>query len=107
MKTPCKECPYRIDSAPGYLGNTTGRPERFLQQLDLQFLHPCHLQVDWESEDADDQILEAETCIGALQFMNNSCKSHRNSFIRDQQKEAGKNENVLAFNHNFISHHTI
>lgn len=105
MEKPCKECPYRIDSAPGYLGDASYAPEQFLRQLDLTFTHPCHLTVDWEDENTDDLVDVAPICVGALQFMNNSCKSHRNSFIRDRQKEAGKNANVLSFNHNFIAHH--
>lgn len=102
---PCNECPYRIKSAPGYLGDSSYEPEQFLRQLDLPGVHPCHLSVDWEDSDIED-IESAPICIGALQFMNNSCKSHRSEYIRRMQRQAGKNTSIISFNHNFIEHHS-
>lgn len=100
MNQPCKECPYKKDSLPGYLGESSYDPERFLQQLEGQ-VHPCHLTVDWENNNHD----KSQVCIGALQFMNNSCMMSRNKDVVALQKEVGKNENVLSFKHNFIKHH--
>lgn len=103
MKKPCKECPYLKTSAKGYLGESSGNPQEFLYQLESPEVHPCHLTVDWEEEDYS----KATTCVGALQFMNNSCKKSKFPAIAKEQAEAGKNEDVLAFNHNFINHHSI
>lgn len=66
----CRECPYKKSSAPGYLGESSWEPEKFLTQLDQKEIHPCHLTVDWETND----ISNAKTCEGALQFMKNICK---------------------------------
>ena len=106
MKQPCKQCPYRKDSAPGYLGEASGKPEVFLKQLELDNVHPCHIMVDWENGTVEDYV-KAPVCTGALQFMNNSCKLHQNQVIQDQQRGAGKNDEVISFPHNFTKHHTI
>lgn len=103
-KHPCKECPYLKNSAKGYLGELSYQPELFLQQLDLPKVHPCHKSVDWEKDDTCEGP-NPPICAGALQFMNNSCKSHRNPIIQKFQREIGKNEEVMSFNHNFIEHH--
>lgn len=98
---PCHQCPYRKDSARGYLGENSYKPQLFLEQLEFDDLHPCHLSVNWEEEDFN----KSSVCVGALQFMNNSCKLHRNIEIARLQKMVGRNENILSFNHNFIKHH--
>lgn len=103
-KKPCKECPYRKESLPGYLGEANYDPELFLQQLDMPELHPCHLAVDWESH-TEQELLEAKKCVGALQFMNNSFMISRSQNIAVLQKEVGKNDEVISFKHNFIKHH--
>lgn len=103
-KKPCRECPYRKASAPGYLGECNYDPERFLLQLNNPDLHPCHLTINWEDY-TEEEILEAKTCIGALQFMNNSMMLSHSAKVREMQKQAGKNPDVFQFKHNFINHH--
>lgn len=67
----CKECPYRKDSAPGWLGESSGDPVDFLTQLDSPVMHPCHMAVNWEENES---YLGASVCKGALQFAKNTCK---------------------------------
>src|SRR5690606_18087592 len=102
MKKPCKQCPYLKNSIKGYLGESSGKPQEFLQQLESPTVHPCHMTVDWEEDDYS----KSTTCVGALQFMNNSCKKSKYPNVIDEQNEVGKNDEVLSFNHNFINHHT-
>lgn len=106
-RAPCKECPYLKTSAKGYLGEASGKPIEFLQQLDLPEVHPCHKSVNWEKENLDTCDGSHPICTGALQFMSNSCKIHKNPAIQRLQKEAGKSEDIISFPHNFIKHHTL
>lgn len=102
MKKPCKQCPYRKTSAPGYLGESSHDPQRFLQQLDLPTSHPCHNTVDWDEEDYN----KAKVCIGALQFMNNSAKLSRNPELKTLQSSLGKNDELFNWSSEFIKHHS-
>lgn len=101
---PCNQCPYRRESLPGYLGDANYQPEVFLQQLDCRDMHPCHMAVDWNDYTEED-LLKAKKCTGALQFMNNSLRIHRNREIAELQKTVGKNENVFQWKSEFINHH--
>lgn len=115
-RKPCKQCPYRKNSSPGYLGESSGDPERFLIQLQTDELHPCHLSVDWDAIEAleasgeDFGIIPLNpdnVCIGALQFMNNTCQRSRYKAVRELQKEAGTNEDVIESRKAFIERHTL
>jgi hypothetical protein len=105
MKKPCKECPYLKNSLPGYLGDASYYPELFLNQLETPVLHPCHTAINWEEATAE-EIENAPICTGALQFMNNTCKSSRYGGTRTKQHQAGKNANVFDRRSEFIKHHS-
>lgn len=111
-KQPCRECPFKKDSIQGYLGAASHQPEDFLNSMEWNIL-PCHLQVEWDEADEDEidrQAIE-NPCIGALQFLNNSCKLP----MLARQKEGqvynvlmdrfGKNDKVFKWKHEFINHH--
>src|SRR5579859_5406661 len=106
MKKPCNECPYRKASLKGWLGEDSGKPEKFLMQLEFK-AHPCHKTVDWDQPEqgVEEEADEAPICVGAMQFMNNSLMLSRHPDIARIQKEYGKNEDVLQYKHNFIEHH--
>jgi hypothetical protein len=106
-KKPCKQCPFRKNSAKGWLGGDSGNPEQFLQQLDHPNFYPCHSAINWERENVDEQGMKAPRCAGALQFMNNSMMQSRNSEVRELQKPLGKNDEVMQFKHNFIEYHKL
>lgn len=86
MKNPCKQCPYRKESAPGYLGNLSYKPTEFLKGIEHD-VHECHLTVNYEENDYS----KANVCIGALQFMNNSAMLSKNNEVATMQKIAGNN----------------
>lgn len=102
---PCKECPYRKDSAPGWLGEASYDPVEFLKQLDLVFAHPCHKTVDWESNDTL-AVLDAPPCQGMLQFAKNACKMLQYRPYEDIRKKLKVNDSVVfATRQDFIDHH--
>lgn len=105
VKKPCRECPFRKDSWKGYLGDVSGQPEVYLEQLEHSTPIPCHLTVDWESPDYLEEVKQAPACIGALQFMNNSCKLSKFKNIIELQEEAGKNDQIFKWSPEFIKHH--
>jgi hypothetical protein len=105
MRQPCNECPYRKDSAPGYLGSESYNPNAFLTQLELELLHPCHMTVDWEADD-ESQVLEAPICAGALQFAKNICKMLQ-PYPESLRKELKVDDSIVfGTRHEFVSHHS-
>lgn len=106
--TTCNECPYKKDSAPGWLGESSGYPEEFLKQLDLVFLHPCHKAVDWETDDNVMSVLEAPVCKGAIQFAKNICKLLYDYPYEKVRKLLPVDDSVIfGTRHEFIAHHDI
>lgn len=69
---PCPECPWRKTSAPGWLGAST--PVEFLQQSEAGIHMPCHMQVDYERPDWEEQAENAPACRGRLIHIANRCK---------------------------------
>jgi len=99
----CKECPYKRDSAPGYLGEASYKPEEFLQQLDSPTLHPCHLSVNWEEDDYS----KAHYCKGAIQFAKNTCKMLVDPEAEKERREIPFNTDaVFGRRQEFINHHS-
>jgi hypothetical protein len=105
MKRPCNQCPFRRNSLQGYLGESSYNPEEFLLQLDLPDVHPCHTQVNWESENLDEVMKKAPRCVGSIQFMNNSGKISRYKPIAELQRQYKKNPDVFQWKKEFIDHH--
>ncbi len=107
-KKPCKECPFRKESAPGYLGEVSYNPQAFLMQMEFQPI-PCHLQVDWSDEEDVEMaadIAYTNPCIGSLQFLRNSCKLPWDKTYAEMQKAVNPNPNVFQWKHEFIQHHS-
>lgn len=105
VKATCKECPFRKDSIKGYLGEASYDPETFLEQLEFRQPIPCHMTVNWQSDNFVNEMRKAPACIGALQFMNNSCKLSRFKKIMDLQDKAGKNNKIFMWSADFIKYH--
>ncbi|MDR9847088.1 hypothetical protein [Herbaspirillum huttiense] len=72
-KKPCSECPWRRASAAGWLGSST--PLEFANQAESGIRMPCHLAVDYEREDWEEQADVAPQCAGRAVYMANRCKS--------------------------------
>ncbi len=72
---PCKECPFREDSLPGWLADYT--PEELHRIVMNEIPFPCHLthdeDIEWDQAGKEDTPL----CAGALRYMKKGAKSPR------------------------------
>lgn len=100
LKQPCRECPYRRESLPGYLGEAS--PEQFMATTMEDHQMPCHLTVDYDREDWEEGLDEAEQCAGAAIFFANLCKLSRD---RDRMKLPADREQVFSNPQQFLEHH--
>jgi hypothetical protein len=106
-KVLCRECPFRRASAPGYLGASSGDPWDFLES----FAHgeaalPCHLQVNWDRADAQDQAACAKVCRGSLVMLKNECKLPRDpELVALMRSIEPDRETVFAHRNEFMLHH--
>lgn len=106
-RTPCSECPFRRESAPGYLGEATGNPQSFFGPIWGEYIRqPCHKMVNWERADAQFQAMRAPLCSGMLIMMRNACKAPYKTetalAVRDTDMDV---DSVFRFPHEFIKHH--
>ena len=96
---PCRECPFRRESMPGYLGEDT--PDGFMATTLADHEMPCHLTVDYEEDDWEESLDEASYCAGALNFFRNMCK-----ISRDRNRPQGeKDPTVFSNPMEFLAHH--
>lgn len=105
--TACPECPFRRTSAPGYLGSASYDPDAFINPhwySDLRL--PCHMRVDWEAKNIDEQVEQAGLCEGFLIMSANSCKLHFNTEVRAAQELVNTDrENFFTWFTEFCEHH--
>lgn len=106
---PCKECPFRIDSPEGWLGPGTGNPQGFIDALEMQPLH-CHTVAENYGEDGLAKKKIEHPCIGAMQFMANSCKLPRGARVPGHysdlfDKFSKPNKKVFKWAADFVKHH--
>lgn len=100
LPKPCKACPFRRKSAPGWLGAST--PEEFLREQTLRDLEmPCHSTVDYENPWWRDRLDQARFCAGALIFFANICKLSRDP----SRPRLPKSSEVFASPQEFLEHH--
>lgn len=103
-KNLCKECPFKIDSLAGYLGDASYQPELFLATIEDQPI-PCHMAIDWEKEDGLDKNY-SNPCIGSLKYLKNTMKLPRDrqySNLRNLIKET--DPTIFKRKLDFINHH--
>lgn len=102
LKQPCTSCPWRVDSARGWLGAST--PVEFLQQSESELRMPCHLHVDYDRESWPEQSEQAPQCAGRAVHFANRCKLPRNL---DLVLARPDRESVFSNPQDFIEHHTL
>lgn len=100
---PCQACPFRRQSLPGWLGNSSS--EEFMQQTLADLAMPCHKTIDYEDADWSIKWADKETgklCAGALIFFANICKRSR-----DPARPAVAADRSLVFSSaaEFVAHH--
>jgi hypothetical protein len=92
MPKPCNECPWRINSAQGWLGPNTA--EEWVKLAHGEELIACHLHIK-------DSVWDGIQCKGAADYRENVAKLPRNPEIVLGEN----NENVFKSPMKFIEHH--
>lgn len=117
----CRECPFRRESWPGYLGNDN--PTEFVNKAEAGVAMPCHMKVDYEQPDWEARAASAPLCRGALTYLQNNGKRPYvppvevpiPEFLRaeipvvldalDNGDVEPDRETVFTWRHEFIDHH--
>lgn len=69
LSAPCKECAFRRDSEPGFLGGSPA--ETFVGQVFGPFMIPCHCACDFDDPNWKDKVFETSQCAGTAIFRAN------------------------------------
>lgn len=99
----CSQCPFKKDSAPGWLGSSC--PEEFIDATLSENDMPCHLGVDYDDEDWLDKLDDVPRCAGSLVFFRNNCKLPRNPELCNAVSKVKVDNTVFSFKHEFLEHH--
>ena len=101
-KRPCRECPWKVQSARGWLGGST--PLEFLQTSEAEQRMPCHMHVDYERADWEAQAAQAPQCAGRAIHFANRCKLPRDPALL---RLPADRDGVITQAQDFIDHHTL
>jgi|AntDeeMinimDraft_5_1070356.scaffolds.fasta_scaffold16855_1 hypothetical protein len=95
---PCKECPYKNSSAPGYFGPNDGLVYR--HAINREAIVPCHMKSSHDVDGVPDKIVP---CKGLVVSMIKSCRAPVNpelneivSQLRDRDDIDELKANALA-----------
>lgn len=93
---PCRQCPWRLGSAPGYLGPHDARTWVEMVHSDVPIA--CHMTIktsgSWEG---------AKQCAGAASYRANAEKRPRDPLVA----WGPKRDDVFSRPHEFVRHHDI
>lgn len=103
--TPCNACPFRRDSAPGWLGASDAH--EFIQAALSECQMPCHCTIDYEDPHWEQtQYPDAPICAGSLVFLRNNCKLPRDETLKAMTRAVEQDrESVFCFRQEFVDHH--
>ena len=103
-KAPCKECPFRKDAIPGWLG---GEEDQLASDY-LRLAHSdenvvCHTSVGY----AEHNVATLRPCAGLAIYRNNVCKKSRDPQAAEAQEFVGKEHkaDVFASPKEFLDRH--
>lgn len=105
LKQPCIECPFRRNSASGWLGPWT--PENLINEVEHgEFV--CHKSINYLREKNDEDKLEY--CAGAGIYLNNHFKLSRDKKYSKYQIELKSiqeeiKKSVFSRKEEFLEHH--
>lgn len=103
-RTPCPQCPFRKESAPGYLG--AAGAQEFLDATLYEAEMPCHMAINYSDRDwKENQYPTADLCVGAVQFLNNWMKLPRSRKLADACREVGENDKIMSSPEEFMERH--
>lgn len=97
---PCKECPFRRESAPGYLGHNTLDDFAMLAMSERHT--PCHMTVNYRDPAWEFKQDKAPQCVGRATMWANTCK-----MPRDPQLLRAAPDKTVVFSSlaEFTAHH--
>lgn len=106
LANPCRECPFKRTSLPGYLGvdsapnfvNATARANTPI---------PCHMEIDYDDPHWEEtQLPDAPYCEGSLRFLNNIFKLPRDpEYVAAVRDAPGDGNKIFASRQEFLDHH--
>ena len=102
MNKPCSECPFRRDSASGWLGSYSSGREFIATHYTGDVRNPYHLAVDYDDEDWKEKSEDAPTCAGQAAMYANACKEPR---TWDLPEGTEPRADVFRTPTEFIAHH--
>ncbi len=95
---PCKECPWRLAAAAGWLGGIT--PEFYTDAVTANEVPACHLK-DFGPGDK-----KTAFCVGSLAVMANACIApHQSEGGEAARKVIGKRADCFKHPRDFYKHH--
>lgn len=98
-KVPCAECPWRLNSAQGFLGGWS--PESYADAVANNEIPCCHM-VDHGPESN-----KSAMCVGSLATSKNSCiNPHKTPGAIDAQNKIGKRDDCFKWVKDFYEYHT-
>jgi len=86
----------------GWLGAST--PVEFLQTSEAELRMPCHLHVNYEQQDWQQQANQAPQCAGRAIHFANRCKQAQEP---DLLRLPADRQSVFLSPQSFIDHHTL
>lgn len=96
-KTPCNQCPWRKNSAPGYLGGNA--PEVYADAVQRNTVPACHQRDHgWDNP-------RSAMCAGALAVMQNSCIEPRYNGTWGDADKVGKRDDCFKWVRDFYRYH--
>ena len=100
----CNQCPFRRNAIKGYLGESSFKPDEFLQPVLHGDIHlPCHSTVNYEVEEDTSSIV----CRGWLTMMRNECKAPRNAKLYKMTRIVKPNrEDYFSHTSEFKEYHS-
>lgn len=98
---PCKDCPFRRKSLPGWLGDNDLEDFTIAAVSDVPM--PCHLTPGAGAAPGFEMHPNASQCAGRGIFLSNMCKSPRD---KDILKLPADREAVFSRPQEFVEHHS-
>lgn len=104
LKKPCDECPFRRDSAQGWLG--PWEPQELMHSLHGTPF-PCHKTIKASVAFDHPSTDKMELCAGATLFLNNKIQTSRDPETMMHQKllDGVDGSEVFQWEHEFMEHH--
>jgi hypothetical protein len=104
-RDPCPKCPFRKDSAPGWLGGHS--PRDLLDVVLRDGAWPCHQTHEGMSFEAARKHPTVQHCGGAAAFASNICKVSRDTEVAAHQRVVGRRADVFGLPQGFLAHHRL